>query len=102
MGTERCRELNATFCRRFLPPQAPNGHALLLDWDGHIPFTPEATDLHHCLTDYTALVGEATREDPCDVLSVRDASEVALAYLYRGLDAGRPLPNTSELQRLMS
>jgi hypothetical protein len=100
MGTERCRELNTAFCRRFLPPQAPTGHALLLDWDGRIPFTPEAADLHRCLTDYAALVEEATREDPCDLLNVRDASEVALAYLYRGLDAGRPLPATANLGRL--
>ena len=100
MGTERCRELNTTFCRRFLPPQAPTGHALLLDWDGRIAYTPEAADLHRCLTDYAALVEEATREDPCDLLNVRDASEVALAYLYRGLDAGRPLPETANLGRL--
>jgi hypothetical protein len=100
MGTQRCRELNATFCRRFLPPQAPTGHALLLDWDGRIPFTPEATDLHRCLTDYAALVEEATREDPCDLLNVRDASEVTLAYLYRALEAARPLPETANLGQL--
>ena len=100
MGTERCRELNTTFCRRFLPPQAPTGHAFLLDWDGQFAFAPDAADLHRCLTDYAALVEEATREDPCDVLSVRDASEVTLAYLYRGLEAGRPLPETANLQRL--
>jgi hypothetical protein len=100
MGTERCRELNTTFCRRFLPPQAPTGHGLLLDWDGHIAFTPEAADLQRCLTDYAALVEEATREDPCDLVTARDASEVVLAYLYRGLDAGRPLPEPAALQRL--
>jgi hypothetical protein len=102
MGTERCRELNANFCRRYLPPQAPNGHGLLLDWDGNIAFTPEAADLHHCLADYVAVVEEATRADPCDVLSVRDASEIALAYLYRGLDAGRQLPDGATLGRLTS
>ncbi|HKI30494.1 MAG TPA: hypothetical protein VKA46_01285 [Gemmataceae bacterium] len=100
MGTERCRDLNTTFCRRFLPPQAPTGHALLLDWDGHIAFTPEAADLHRCLTEYATLVEQATRDDPCDLLSVRDASEVTLAYLYRGLDAGRPLPEAANLRRL--
>ncbi len=100
MGTERCRELNTAFCRRFLPPQAPTGHALLLDWDGHIAFAPEAGDLHRCLTDYAALVEEATREDPCDLLNVRDASEVTLAYLYRGLEAGNPLPATANLGAL--
>jgi hypothetical protein len=100
MGTERCRELNTTFCRRFLPLQAPTGHALLLDYDGHIAFTPEAADLHRCLNEYETLVEEATREDPCDLLSVRDASEVVLAYLYRGLDAGRPLPEAANLRRL--
>ncbi len=100
MGTERCRELNTTFCRRFLPPQAPTGHALLLDWDGRIACTPEAAELHRCLTDYATLVEEATRDDPCDLLSVRDASEVTLAYLYRGLDAGRSLPETANLGRL--
>jgi hypothetical protein len=100
MGTERCRELNTTFCRRYLPPQAPTGHALLLDWDGQIAFTPEAADLQRCLTDYTAVVEEATRDDPCDLLGVRDASEVALAYLYRALDAGRPLPEAGGLRRL--
>jgi hypothetical protein len=100
MGTERCRELNTTFCRRFLPPQAPTGHAMLLDWDGRIPYVPEAADLHRCLTDYSALVEDATRDDPCDLLTVRDASEVALAYLYRGLEAGRPMPETANLGRL--
>jgi len=100
MGTERCRELNTTFCRRFLPPQAPTGHALLLDWDGRIACTPEAADLHRCLTDYAALVEEATREDPCDIINVRDASEVALAFLYRGLDAGLSLPETANLGQL--
>jgi hypothetical protein len=100
MGTERCRELNTTFCRRFLPPQAPTGHALLLDGDGRIPFTPEAADLQRCLADYVTLVEDATRDDPCDLLSVRDASELALAYLYRGLDAGRPLPEAATLRRL--
>jgi hypothetical protein len=100
MATERRRELNTAFCRRFLPPQAPNGHAFLLDWDGHIAFTPDANDLQRCLTDYATLVEEATRDDPCDVLSVRDASEVALAYLYRGLEDQRPLPESANLQRL--
>jgi hypothetical protein len=100
MGTQRCRELNTTFCRRFLPPQAPTGHALLLDWDGRIPYAPVAADLHRCLTDYAALVEEVTRQDPCDLLGVRDASEVTLAYLYRGLEAGRPLPATANLGRL--
>src|SRR5262249_47725934 len=100
MGTERCRELNTTFCRRFLPPQAATGHGLLLDWDGQIAFIPEAAELHRCLNDYTVLVEEATRDDPCDLLSVRDASEVALAYVYRGLDAGRPLPEAAAQQRL--
>src|SRR5262249_32105728 len=85
-----------------LPAQAPNGHALLLDWDGQIPFVPEAADLHRCLTEYTTLVEEATRDDPCDLLSVHDASEVALAYLYRGLEAGRPLPEPAALRRLTS
>jgi len=101
MGTERCRELNAAFCRRFLPPQASTGHALLLDLDGQIGFVPDDSDLHRCLTDYAALVTEATREDPCDLLGIRDASEVALAYLYRGLEAGRSLPQTANLQQLM-
>jgi hypothetical protein len=100
MGTERCRQLNTAFCRRFLPPQAATGHALLLDWDGQIAFTPEVADLHRCLTDYAALVDEATRDDPCDVLNVRDASEITLAYLYRGLEAGRELPQTANLQGL--
>ncbi|HEY1908783.1 MAG TPA: hypothetical protein VGG91_22260, partial [Myxococcaceae bacterium] len=40
------------------------------------------------------------RDDPCDLLNVRDASEVALAYLYRALDDGRPLPATANLGRL--
>ena len=74
MGTERCRELNTTFCRRFLPPQAPTGHALLLDLDGQIAFVPDAADLHRCLTDYAGVVEEATHADPCDLLGVRDAS----------------------------
>jgi hypothetical protein len=102
MGTERCRELNVTFCRRYLPPQAPNGHALLLDWDGNIPFTPEAADVQRCLADYTTLVEEVTREDACDLLNMRDASEVALAYLYRGLDANRALPDGGTVARLKS
>ncbi len=100
MGTERSRELNSTFCRRFLPPQAPTGHALLLDFDGQIAFTPEPADLQRCLADYTALVEEATRNDPCDLLGVRDASEVTLAYLYRALEADRPLPEAGSLRRL--
>ncbi len=100
MAIERRRELNSAFCRRYLPPQAPNGHAFLLDWDGQIPFTPEAGDLHRCLSDYAALVEEATRDDPCDLLSVRDASEVSLAYLYRGLENGRSLPENILVQRL--
>jgi hypothetical protein len=100
MATERRRELSTAFCRRYLPPQAPTGHAFLLDWDEQIPFAPETADLHRCLTDYAALVEEVTRQDPCDLLSVRDASEVTLAYLYRGLDAGRPLPETANLQQL--
>jgi hypothetical protein len=100
MGTERCRELNTAFCRRFLPPQAPTGHALLLDWDGRIAYAPEEADLHRCLTDYAALVEEATREDPCDLLNIHDASEVTLAHLYRGLEAGRPLPETANLGQL--
>ncbi len=101
MGTERCHELNLGFCRRFLPAKATNGHALLQDWDGHIGFVPDDADLHRCLTDYAALVTEATRDDPCDLISVRDASEVALSYLYRGLEAGRKLPHTANLQQLM-
>ena len=47
-------------------------------------------------------MGEATREDPCDLLNIRDASEVALAYLYRGLEAGRPLPETANLGRAVA
>jgi hypothetical protein len=100
MATERCRELNKTFCRRFLPPLAPTGHALLLDWDDRMAFVPEPADLHRCLAEYTTLAEEATRADACDLLNVRDASEVTLAYLYRGLEAGRPLPDSAAVQRL--
>ena len=92
--------MTKSFCRRFLPPLAPTGHALLLDFDGQMSFVPETAELHRCLGEYTALVEEATREDPCDLLNVRDASEVTLAYLYRGLDAGRPLPDALAVQRL--
>ncbi|MFI4981963.1 MAG: hypothetical protein ACHQIO_16580 [Nevskiales bacterium] len=73
---------------------------MLADWDGHIEFVPDEADLHRCLTDYAALVAEATRDDPCDLLAIRDASEVALSYLYRGLEAGRPLPHTANLRAL--
>ncbi len=102
MSTDRCRELNASFCRRYLPPQAPNGHGLLLDWDGAIAFAPETADLHRCLADYTALAEEATHPDSCDLLGLRGASEVTLAYVYRGLDAGRPLPDAAAQQRLVA
>jgi hypothetical protein len=100
MGTERCRELNANFCRRYLPPQAPTGHAFLLDWDGRIPFDPDVADLQRCLADYATLVTEATRDDPCDLLNVAEASALALAYVHRGLDGGRPLPPAASLHRL--
>lgn len=100
MDTDRCRELNAAFCRRYLPPHVANGHTLLLDGDGLIPFVPDTTDLHRCLAEYADALEQARRHDPADVLDLRDASEVTLAYVYRGLDAGRPLPDAASRQRL--
>lgn len=101
MGTERCRELNAEFCHRHLPSHAPNGRALLLDWDGKIAFAPDEADLYRCVAEYTTLVEEATRDDPCDILYIREASDLALAYLYRGLEAHRALPERVLLERLV-
>jgi hypothetical protein len=100
MATDRCLELDAAFCRRFLPAPAANGHSLLLDWDGHVPFTPDAEGLHRCLAEYTALVEEAVRDDPCDVVSLHESSELTLAHLYRGLGAGVALPEGAVVPRL--
>ena len=93
MGTERCRELNTAFCRRFLPPQAPTGHALLFDWDGHIAFTPSAAELQQCLEAYAALLRTATRVTCMPVRWCVEASELALAYLARALQDDVPLPD---------
>jgi hypothetical protein len=100
MSTERCRQLNEDFCRRYLPAQAPNAHSLLLDWDGLIVFTPQTEQVQRCLTDYASLVEESTAADPCDILNIGEGSELALVYLYRGLESQPTLPDPAGQRRL--
>jgi hypothetical protein len=94
MGTDRLRALNDAFCRRHLPPQAAGVRALLAEGEAAAAFTPDDDDLGRCVADYAALVEEAVRDDPCDLAAVADASGLTLAYLRRGLDAGRPLADS--------
>jgi hypothetical protein len=93
-------EGEAAFCGRFLPGGAAGPRALLADSQRAVSFTPSAAELQQCLEAYAALMRAATRVNCLPARWCVGASELALAYLSRALEAGTPLPDRATLNSL--
>src|SRR5205823_5231890 len=88
------------FRRRFLPAGAADVHALLVDFQREVAFTPSAAELQQCLDAYAALLRTATRVTCMPVRWCVEASELTLAYLSRAVQSDVPLPDRTTVNNL--